>query len=177
MRRDSRLGGAALQRSGSHPSTTLRAGSFAKSREGWGSVRKEWASARQAFHVTHQCPRHEWPHKLSCSETGGFRPSAAPATATLHPGSPASPILACWGWVAHLVKPLLTSEKSPNPFRFKCLPMLYVHIRIPRIIFFAHYSLPSQLTCRHGVPTHSRFLRTSGLSRNRYLTPVAKIDS
>jgi len=42
--------------------------------------------------------------------------------------------------LAHLVKPPLAFQKSPNPFRFLSLHGLYVHIRIPKFILFAHYS-------------------------------------
>jgi hypothetical protein len=36
----------------------------------------------------------------------------------------------------------LASRKSPNPFHLLLVPAMYVHIRIPNNILFAHYSLP-----------------------------------
>jgi len=60
----------------------------------------------------------------------GEEPAKTKSKAQMHP----QPSL------AHLVKPLLTSQKSPNPFRFLSLHGLYVHICIPKNILFAHYS-------------------------------------
>jgi hypothetical protein len=42
--------------------------------------------------------------------------------------------------LAHPVKPLFASEKSPNPFRFLSLHGLYVHFSSPKNILFARYS-------------------------------------
>jgi len=43
--------------------------------------------------------------------------------------------------IAYPVKPHLTLQNSPNPFRLLLLDCLYVQNCIPQNIFFAHYSL------------------------------------
>jgi hypothetical protein len=49
-------------------------------------------------------------------------------------------------YISHVVKPGLSSQKSPNPFPLLSLHGLYVHICVPNNILFAHRSPATTLT-------------------------------
>ena len=76
----------------------------------------------------------EEPKGVPVLDVIGEEPAKIDSAVPMHP---ATLYTVC---LAHLVKPLLTSKKPPNSFRFLCVHGLYVHICIPKNILFARYS-------------------------------------
>ena len=74
--------------------------------------------------------------------------------------------------ISHLVKPLLTSQKSPNLFRLLSLHALYVHIGIPKNILFAHYSPLHGHIC---LQLHDRDRPESARGKTAHLTTKVTI--